>query len=572
MLKRTLVAGALSGLLILPTVYSSAQTSQPTTLDQTIVGDGSGALSLAEGEKRVTLLGDWKNGNGKGRALGGFKQISDVHVVDEESPGRVEYFDDCDQRFSSSYRPQEALSAQVGESMLRRLSKIKSGPATGTDLTFTISTGDNIDNNQYNELRWFIDLMDGEEVVPDSGAIGGYHGYTIDHADSALPTELILQAQERFDATGAKQPWYAVLGNHDGLAQGNIRENIEFQFVVQGGKKVLQNIQDYVEDGKCPDPFDYGAQLDAFQDAFLNNSTQVPSDRNRRLLTPRYLHEEFFNTSGKPRGHGLNKAPDYPYTAEGDSIFPAGYYAFDISEKIVGVSMDTISYDLSDAGQIDNEQFKWLEETLRANSKRYFNESGKRVRNRHGENNMIVLFSHHGSGALDNPDVPDSAPDAMLPLHCFEATSAEGCEGGEGLRSLIERYPNVIAWVDGHEHNNRITHFPYEGDPTRSFWEINTAAHIDWPQQSRLIEIAFKPGKDGKPDTVFIYATMVDHVAAAQPDAEVQDPIEYLASISRVESYRDACIREAQADCAAPGSPEDRNVKLVLKAPFDLGH
>ncbi len=571
MIKRNLVAGALISILSLSGANGSTQSAQPTTLDQTIVGDESGQLLLADGEKRTTLFGDWKNHRGKGRALGGFKQISDVHVVDEESPGRIEYFDECDQRFSSAYRPQEAISAQVAESMLRRLSRIKTGPATGTDLTFTISTGDNIDNNQFNELRWFIDLMDGGQVVPDSGTIGEYHGYAAEHSDTALPMEIILKAQDGFDATGAKQPWYAVLGNHDGLAQGNIRENIEFQFVVQGGRKVLKNIQDYTSEGKCPDPYDYQAQLDAFQEAFLSSASQVPSDRNRRLLTKRYLHEEFFNTSGKPRGHGLNRAPDYPYLEEGEEAFPAGYYAFDISEEIVGIAMDTVSYDLSDAGQLDNEQFEWLEAVMRDNSRRYFNRSGERKRNPKAQDRLIVLFSHHGSTALDNPDVPDSAPQAMLPLHCFEETSAEGCQGGEGLRSLIERYPNVIAWVDGHEHNNRVTHFPFDGDPTRGFWEINTASHIDWPQQSRLIEIAFKPGKDGKADTVFIYATMIDHIAGVDPDPVAQDPIEYLASISRLESYRDACLRAAQASCSATGSPEDRNVKLVLKAPFDLG-
>ena len=64
---------------------------------------------------------------------------------------------------------------------------------------------------------------------------------------------------------------------------------------------------------------------------------------------------------------------------------------------------------------------------------------------------------------------------------------------------------------------------------------------------------------------------VVDHGAGVDPDPVAMDPIEYLASLSRVEAYYDACVREFGADCEADGSPRDRNVKLVLKAPFDLG-
>ena len=46
----------------------------------------------------------------------------------------------------------------------------------------------------------------------------------------------------------------------------------------------------------------------------------------------------------------------------------------------------------------------------------------------------------------------------------------------------------------------------------------------------------------------------------------------FLASRSRVEAYYDACVRFEQSSCEAPGTRADRNVKLVQKAPFDLGH
>ncbi len=359
-----------------------------------------------------------------------------------------------------------------------------------------------------------------------------------------------------------------VLGNHDGLVQGNLRTGTEFQFVVTGASKVFLDVKEY--DGCPEDSTDPGQLYQAFQDAYLSHSQKVPSDGNRSFMGKDYLHDQYFDTAGKPDGHGLNLAPDFPYLDEGQSAFPAGYYAFNISDDIVGVSMDTVAYDLSDSGQLDNEQFKWIEKTLKKHSKVYYDVNGKKKRNPNAKQRMIVLFSHHHSTAMRYPSLPEGAPAEMMPIHCFEADDAEGCADAEGLRDLLHRFPNVIAWVNGHGHRNRVLPFSYPSDQKRSFWEINTASHIDWPQQSRLIEIGYVPGKDGAADTVVIYGTLVDHGALTDPDPMTQDPVEYLASISRVEAYYDACVRLLQADCEATGDPGDQNVRLVMKAPFDL--
>ena len=56
--------------------------------------------------------------------------------------------------------PQESLTTQITEAMVRQARNTTS-PITGARLALTILTGDNADSQQYNETRWFIDMLDG---------------------------------------------------------------------------------------------------------------------------------------------------------------------------------------------------------------------------------------------------------------------------------------------------------------------------------------------------------------------------------------------------------------------------
>jgi metallophosphoesterase (TIGR03767 family) len=562
------VVGAASLVATLGPVGTAVGQGGPvTTLDQTIVAEDERDLGYGPGEERVVLTLGWDDPGTEGRALTGFKQVSDIHVVDEESPGRVEFFDGCSFG-SSAYRPQEAMSTQVGESMARALNGFETGPAVGANLGFTVSTGDNTDNNQRNELEWFLALLNGGTVAPDSG-VPGYDGYTSEHHPDAMPTEILEMAQEQFEASGVGK-WYAVLGNHDGLIQGNLPTNGGFEAIVTGDTKVFYDPVQYAEEDRCPPSINQAEEK--FFELYLSDAAQeVPSDPSRNFMTHNEVVETYAGSGGLPEGHGLkNTSVDASFDG------PAGYYKFKLSKDVIGISMDTIAYNNGSEGIINDSQFKWIAKQLKMNSKTYYDAQGEKRKNKRGENKLIVLFSHHTSSTINSPGTYSGASEeqieAMLPQHCFTRGAEDGCEDGEGLGELINRFPNVIAWVNGHEHNNRVTPFPApEGqDPARGFWEINTAAHIDWPQQSRLIEIAYEPGVDGQRGSVFIYGTVVDHLASPDPDELIQDPIEYLASLSRIESYYDACVREGQADCAAGGDAEDRNVKLVSKAPFKL--
>ncbi|MGH2752606.1 MAG: hypothetical protein ACRDK3_17310 [Actinomycetota bacterium] len=555
---RVVLVGAIAAAALVANVAVHA-TPEPTTVDRTIVGTGEKTLDYGPGDARVTRSLQWDDTGGRGRPLAAFKQVSDIHVIDEESPGRVEYFDACGSPFNSAYRVQEALSTQVGNSMLQTLSRFESGPVTGERLRFVVSTGDNVDNNQFNETRWFIDLLDGEEVKPDSGA-PGYDGYTREQFSGALTEQDLERAQQSFTSVGAQSKWYAVLGNHDGLVQGNVPANDLFNSIATGGLKAFVPIEGFQD---CPGDLEPATITAIVERALTTSGRAVPADPDRRFLSKAELIDEHFQTTGKPEGHGLESAP----TVEGER---QGYYSFRIAPKVRGISLDTVAHTGGGSnGHVPDSQFRWLERQLKKNSTRFY-EGGEKRRNRKGTDRLIVLFSHHSSASLDNP--PGLDDDA--PYHCFKKSDAPNCAAGAGLHGLLRRFPNVVAWINGHEHNNAVRPFAKgknQKNKARGFWEINTASHIDWPQQTRLLELAWKPGVRAK-DTLFVYATVVDHAAPPElPDPESVPVEDYLAALARIEAYHDACVRSGQAKCEANGEPEDRNVKLVMKAPFDLG-
>ena len=84
---------------------------------------------------------------------------------------------------------------------------------------------------------------------------------------------------------------------------------------------------------------------------------------------------------------------------------------------------------------------------------------------------------------------------------------------GPQVAQLLLRFPNVVLWVNGHTHRNTVV--PYAraaGMPGGGFWEVNTAAHIDWPQQARIVEIV-----DNDNGTLSIFGTIIDHAAPVSP-------------------------------------------------------
>ncbi len=493
------------------------------------------------------------------RSLLSFAHFTDTHVIDAQSPARVEFLDrysdpgqGCEGTpFSSAFRPQETLTLQVAEAMVRRVRKVDVSPVTGAPIRLTVCTGDNIDNEQYNELRWFIDLMDGNKIItPNSGgpeyegvqaaAWGDPHYW---HPEPEVPDKykqqygfpdypgLLTEALKPFRATGIGMPWLQTFGNHDGLLQGNAPRNSAFEAVATGGTKVVG-----LASGIHP--------CDSFQTlrdnptAFLTAPTQqVSRDDNRRVLTRAEYIEEMFKTTGTPLGHGLTAANREAGTA---------YWSRDPAPGFRLIGLDTVNPGGFSDGSISRTQFDWLEQKLTEASSHHLDSTGGSVTTGNRDR-YVILFSHHGLRSLDNPvstpDPLENNPDDQPRVLSDE------------VETMLHRFPNVIAWVNGHTHENIIE---VRKGESGGFWDIGTAAHVDWNCQARLIDVV-----DNGDGTLSIFCTMIDHSAPAYPSAN--DPVLRIASISRELTANDF---HAGFDGKGPGAPEDRNAELVIKAPF----
>ena len=207
-----------------------------------------------------------------------------------------------------------------------------------------------------------------------------------------------------------------------------------------------------------------------------------------------------------------------------------------------------------DSGNLDHPQYLWLRGELRRATRR-----GQLVV--HTLGTMNNARADELAGACQPADEPgcDRDPRRSTPLH-------RGTEGGGTIEALFAAAPNLIAYVAGHTHANRVDF--HRGAAGGGFWQINTASHIDWPQQSRLIDML-----DNRDGTLSLFGTLVDHAAPlAVAGAAQADPFSPrgLATLGRTLSWNDPQregVEGSEGDAEKSGARSDRNVELLLRDP-----
>jgi metallophosphoesterase (TIGR03767 family) len=419
-------------------------------------------------------------------------------------------------------RPHETLNTHAIAAMLRTLGGVGGGPVTGRPLELAVMTGDAIDNTQRNELTNFLALMHGGPVHPDSGA-SGYEGVQLPdwplevcwkpdggaegdlfQAELGFPAMpgLLAVAMEPFESPGLRVPWIGCYGNHEQVCQG-------VGIVTRGLAQAMVGPRKPVA---LPADIDRDRALETFvtsPETYLTGpALDVAADPRRAPIT----RAEFVDAHLGAGGHG--------FTARNRDRGTA-YYVHD-TPRVRFITLDTVCDAGGADGSIDPPQLHWLERRLEEAHSTFLSRDGTTARAGH-DDRLVVVQSHHGYDTLSNP---------------------RGEQNAEVLMRLLLRFPNVVLWLNGHIHANRITprHDP-SGGP--GFWEVTTAALVDWPCQARIVELF-----DAGSELLGIACTMVDHDGAD------------LAGTHRLLA---ANVPFNGFDSWRPGAPADRNVILLRR-------
>lgn len=488
---------------------------------------------------------------GASRSVLHLAHLSDLQIADVQSPARMEFLDVLPDRnvlkpFLPAHRPYEALAVHAVDAIARTLHTLGPSPVTGAPVRLAVTTGDAVDNVQWNELRWFLSLLDGGTVRTGSGSplespqssAWDLDGFWHPDGDSgryagrwgfpAYPG-LLRDAAEAFAAAGLGIPWLACFGNHEALVQGMSLATPAVGALVVGDAKPVG----------LPAGFDPGdpAHVAAFvRDpvALLSGASRaIPADRSRAFFSRREFIQAHLRGGGAPSGHGFSAE-----NLERDTV----YYAHDPAPGVRVLVLDTSNPGGNADGSLGAAQLTWLERQLVKTHSTHLDASGAPVRTGN-EDRYVLLASHHGLETLGNDTVSEGVDPAAADLPRVLAPQ---------VRSMLHRFPNVVAWLNGHTHEHHIVPRPDPAGRTSGFWEITTGSIMDWPVQGRLVELV----EDGD-GSLSVFCTIVDH--AAPPDPTDAAAAWRLASIHRELAANDPFLGD---ETGPHGAPSDRNVEL----------
>ena len=420
-------------------------------------------------DKRLDIMPATYSGSAvtKKTKLLNFFTISDIHITDKESPNQLIYLQRLHPQMpvgGSLYSGIMMYTTHVLDAAVQTVNALhKQNP-----IDFGLSLGDTCNTTQYNETRWYIDVLDGNVITPSSGAHLGAD--TIDY-------------QKPYQAAGLDKtiPWYQALGNHDHFWMGSIpvdyslRKDLRQSFTtdevfatgdILANPGIINNRDYYmgVFDGSTP----YGDIIKAGPVGNFSSAPKVAADPDRRSLLRTEWLKEFFNTSSSPAGHGFNLTDAsngfacYSFVPKSD--IPIKVIVLDNTQK-----ENDSSADIHGHGFLDQARWTWLKKELADGD---------------AAGQLMIIAAH-------------------IPINVEVTANTSAGEMGwwvnpqnavtlPNLIAELQSHPNLLMWLSGHRHLNTVKAFispDPAGAPEKGFWQVETPSLRDFPQQFRTFEI-----------------------------------------------------------------------------------
>ena len=440
-----------------------------------------------------------------------FFTMSDIHLTDKESPAQQIYFG-YKGGGSSAYSAVILYTTHVLDAAIQTINALHKE----NKFDFGIGLGDAANNAQYNELRWYIDIFDGQKINPDSGKKddpieGPDNDYQDEYQSAGLNSEI---------------PWYQVLGNHDHFCTGMFTPD-QYVWDAYTGSTVM-NMGNIMSDpagmksrgyymGVVDGSTQWGNIIGAGPVGNFSTPPTVVADANRHYINKSMWMREFFNTSSKPVGHGFTQTnldlnfACYSFVPKSD--LPLKVIVFDNTQREDRV-------DMREQGFVTQDRYDWLVGELEAGQK-----AGQ----------LMIISAHIPLSAInqdnDSPISQETITDKLL------------------------TYPNLILWASGHVHRNMVIPYPTPdpGRPELGFWHVETASLRDFPQQFRTFRIA-----RNSDNTISIFVTDVDPAVKEGS----------FAATSR--SYAIASMQITDGQIVYPNSGGAYNAELVKQLSTDM--
>ena len=461
--------------------------------------------------RKLDLLPSGYPGSSNAAKLLSFFSLSDIHITDKESPAQVPFFGwsapfHGGGLYASAYSPIMRSTTHVLDAAVKTIN----GLHRQTPFDFGLVLGDVCNASQFNELRWFIDVMDGQPITPSSGAHAG--------AD-------VIDYQRPYPATGLDRaiPWYEAIGNHDQFWMGvsyptaKVRNALVGSAVLNMNPNVLvpnasegTGIYMGVVDGTSR----YGEVIKGGLTKFFATPPTVAADLGRHSLTTEYtanslactnFMSEFFHTESFPKGHGFtpgnlaNNSACYSFVPL--TNLPLKVIVFDDTCKLTGPSGGPMFYG---GGWVDAARYAWLTNELQ--------------QGQDADQLMIIAAHIPIDPQADLSDPQHNQPQFYVTPQNQAQPQFANYKTEAQMLATLHHYPNLILFMAGHRHLNTVTPqlSPDPAHPEYGFWEVETPSLRDFPQQFRTWSIL-----RNRDNTISIVTTDVDpQVEAGTPAAD----------------------------------------------------